>query len=175
MATCRLCLKEKQLIKKSHIIPDFMYRDLYDENHQIFSFNPLELATGKARIKRPSSGDYEGGLLCAACDNNLLGYYENYARKAMYGGLLRQDESPICENFINNEGVRYSVCKNLDYKKYKLFLLSILWRASISSRPLFDAIKLGDHEEKIRLMILNGNPGDISDYPIITLSHITDK
>jgi hypothetical protein len=29
-----------------------------------------------------------------------------------------------------------------DYSKYKLFLLSLLWRASISSRSLFNQIKL---------------------------------
>ena len=34
MGICRLCLEEQALIKKSHIIPEFMYQDLFDENHK---------------------------------------------------------------------------------------------------------------------------------------------
>ncbi|GEM_PF-2942036 len=36
---CKLCLKDKPLIKKSHIIPDFMYREIYDEDNRIVSYH----------------------------------------------------------------------------------------------------------------------------------------
>lgn len=39
MGSCKLCLEEKILLKKSHIIPEFMYKDLYDENHKLISFD----------------------------------------------------------------------------------------------------------------------------------------
>ena len=43
------------------------------------------------------------------------------------------------------------------YVKYPAFkfLLSILWRASVSSKPLFNQIQLGSHEEIIRRMNSN--------------------
>jgi len=174
MGICKLCLKEKQLIK-SHIIPEFLYQELFDENHKIFSFNPLEIGTEMARIKRPSSGEWESNLLCSECDTNVIGSYETYASIAMYGGLLHQNESPIVENFVNQEGIHFTNCKNIDYKKFKIFLLSILWRASISSRQIFSRISLGVHEEQIRQMLLTGNPGDTMDYPIFLMTYKNDN
>jgi hypothetical protein len=33
---CKLCGNNKKLLKKSHIVPDFMYQNLFDEKHRIF-------------------------------------------------------------------------------------------------------------------------------------------
>ena len=54
---CKLCLKEKKLLKKSHIIPKFMYKGLFDENHKILvsKVNPLK------KEKLQSDGAYEKG------------------------------------------------------------------------------------------------------------------
>ena len=175
MGQCKLCRQEKELLKRSHIIPDFMYQELYNEHHQINSFNPLDMLAGKGYVKRPSSGEYEGGLLCSTCDTNVIGLYESYASKASYGGLLHQNESPTCQNYINYEGISFTHCENINYQKFKLFLLSILWRASISSRPMFSNISLGDNEEIIRKMLLAGAPGKNFDYPIFIMTHRTDE
>ena len=152
-----------------------MYQDLYDEKHKMYVFNPIKKAQEKGHVKRPSSGEYEGGILCADCDNVLLGEFETYASKAIYGGALPAKECPTSENCINQHGVKFTKCENIDYAKFKLFLLSILWRASISSRPLFNDIDLGEHEEPIRKMILDRNPGEVSDYPIIFMTYLNDK
>jgi hypothetical protein len=52
----------------------------------------------------------------------------------------------------------------LDYPIFKLFHLSILWRASVSALDDFAGVTLGPHEERLRKMILTGNPGAITDY-----------
>ena len=49
----------------------------------------------------------------------------------------------------------------------KLFLLSVLWRASISSRPFFQYVSLGSFEEKIRRMLIAEDPGAASAYPCV--------
>ena len=152
-----------------------MYRHLSDDNHKLTHFNPVDLSKGEAIVKKPASGEYEGGLLCAECDNKIIGGYEDYAKKAMYGGNLPKDESPVCQNCVNQHNIKYSVCKNINYKKYKLFLLSILWRASISTRQMFNEISLGPHEEALRKMIYEGDPGKVDDYPIAMLTFIADK
>lgn len=175
MTICKLCGQEKELIKKSHIIPDFMYQDLYDDKHKLILFSPHDYINGQAKQKRASSGDYEGNILCNDCDNKLLGGYEDYAAKAIFGGQLPEDERPILTPYRNQHGVEFSGCRNLNYAKFKLFLLSILWRSSISSRKLFTQINLGPHEEVIRQMILNSNPGDVSDYPIFVMTFVNDK
>lgn len=54
-----------------------------------------------------------------------------------------------------------------DYSTIKLFLLSIIWRVSVAKQQGFQHINLGPHEEKIRQMLLDLNPGKQSDYPCI--------
>jgi hypothetical protein len=167
MPVCKLCHKDKPLIKKLHIIPDCMYQELYDKNHKLISVNPKEYIKGEGHVKNPSSGDYEGDLLCCDCDNKILGTYESYASKALFGDDSKFEDLPKAENHKGNNRVQFSICKNVDYKNFKLFLLSILWRASISKRDTFQYVSLGPHEEILRKMIYKGNPGEIDEYPIL--------
>lgn len=53
----------------------------------------------------------------------------------------------------------------VDYAALKLFLLSLLWRMGVSSLHFFREVELGSHEERIRKMLLNDNPGEPSEYP----------
>lgn len=171
---CRLCKKNKNLLKKSHIVPEFFYKRIFDENHKIRMFSPNELFEGKGFVRKPPTGEYESNLLCLECDRNLLGsYYENYASKAIFGGLPVR-ENPTCEIFQNPEGIRFTTVRNISYKKFKIFLLSMLWRASISTRPFFQFVNLGPHEEIIRDMIYNGEPGELEDYPIFIMTLVND-
>jgi hypothetical protein len=54
---------------------------------------------------------------------------------------------------------------NLNYAKFKLFQLSILWRAGVSSS--FRQVQLGPHRERLRAMLLAGEPGSSQDYPTL--------
>lgn len=58
----------------------------------------------------------------------------------------------------------------LDYSKFKLFLFSILWRASISDLDVFKAVSLGRHAENMRQRILALDPGPSDHYPITGLA-----
>ena len=138
-------------------------------------FSPFEMLNGNSYAKRQSSGEWEGGILCPDCDNKLIGGYEDYVNRAMYGGILPSNETPICKKYKNKRGVQYTNCKKISYKKTKIFFLTILWRASISKRPFFNEIKLGPHEEVIRKMILEENAGDVSGYPILFQTFINDS
>lgn len=172
---CNLCKREKDLIKKSHIIPDCMYQELYDDNHKINQFAPTELLAGKGYIKRPSTGEYEGGILCAECENQVLSHFESYGCEFFYSMEIPIERAPKCQNYITKEGQKFSECTNVNYTKLKLFLLSIIWRASISSRDFFSEVDLGEHEEKIRQMILSGEAREKSDYPIMMAHFIKSK
>ena len=49
--------------------------------------------------------------------------------------------------------------------------MSILWRASISSKSFFSEVNLGaTHQEKIRKMVWEGSPKDEMDYPCLLIS-----
>jgi len=89
-----------------------MYQDLFDAKHKMYVFSPSERAKGEGYIKKPSSGEYEGGLLCADCDNKILGDYEDYSSKAIYGGALSANECPTCDNYKNQHGIQFTTCKS---------------------------------------------------------------
>ena len=57
------------------------------------------------------------------------------------------------------------IFEGLDYKKLKLFFLSVLWKMSVSKNNPFSNIKLGSHQEKIRKMLIDSDPGQFWQYP----------
>ena len=154
MGTCRLCLKEKKLIK-AHIIPNFMYRGIKEGNFSRFNKN---LDTGKSFTLPAQTGEFDKSILCEDCDSGILNEkFEKYAKMTL---------------FDNHIGVEYNgnsfICKNIDYSKFKLFLLSILWRSSISNRPFFDRVNLGKKlEERLRKMLYEGNAPKETEYAIM--------
>jgi len=167
---CKLCKREKNLLKKSHIIPNFLYKELYDKQHKI---NILDIFS-KDEIKkpiRPSTGEYEQFILCSECDNNIIGRYESYC------SIIIQNKDNKIKNkiIINNKGNRFNEISNIDYTKTKLFLLSLLWRMSISSRDIYKDVNLESWEEQIRNQIIDDNPKKDNNIPIIILSWKNDK
>ena len=156
---CKLCKKKKELCNQSHIIPDFMYQDLLVEKGKM-----IKAQSGKRLEKAKSiqTGDFDKHILCEDCDNRVIGQYESYASKVLYGGKI-----PLTmENFKAGDH-EYMEVKNINYKKFKLFLLSILWRASISDRDFFSEVSLGPYEEQLRRMVLNGDAGNVNEFPFI--------
>lgn len=57
----------------------------------------------------------------------------------------------------------------VDYKRFKLFQLSLLWRAGVARQPSFAGVELGRHEAKLRGMLLSGQPGEPMDYPCLLI------
>lgn len=162
---CKLCNSDKKLLKKSHIIPEFMYQDLFDDKHRIFEV--LLKPNSQLKNKTRQSGGYDKNLLCDDCDNKVLGSLESYASLALYGGIeltIDRRSNPNSSAYINIKGI--------DYQKFKLFLLSIVWRASISNLPIFQNVKLGGHESIIRKKIFTNSPGVSAEYPCAIFTHL---
>ncbi|MEC3964544.1 hypothetical protein [Flagellimonas halotolerans] len=161
---CKLCEEEKKLIKTSHIISDFLHANLYDEKHKLRAFDSKDLKSDNPQISKPSSGSYEGGILCNKCDNEIIGVYETYISRVLKNNLK---EKINCENNTNDEGLNFINVSNLDYKKTKLFLLSLLFRSHISSRVEYKEVNLGPYADKIRKQILENNPSKENDIEIV--------
>jgi hypothetical protein len=178
MTICKLCKKNTTLLKRSHIIPDFYYREcrLYDENHQLELLQANRTTRKIEHHKIQNSGIYDKGILCSTCDNKVLGKLESYLRPLLFGGIIGIEGNPTFKNFIDPKGKKYIQCTNISYIKAKLGLLSILWRASISQNPFFKDVKLGaELEEELRIMLLENDPKEITKIPIICLSIVSQK
>ena len=52
------------------------------------------------------------------------------------------------------------------YASFKLFLLSVLWRASVCQHGAFASTTLGQHERTVKAMLLSRDPGASGDYPV---------
>lgn len=145
---CSLCLQEKKLVK-SHIIPEFCFKPVYDD--KIHEYHILSTAQNENNYKR-QKGIWER-LLCWDCEQ-YLSRFETYAAK-----IIRED---IYKRFFCSENP--ILISGIDYQKFKIFQLSILWRASISKNTFYSGVNLGPHEDKIREMILHTQPGHSYEY-----------
>lgn len=172
---CKLCGLSKPLLSKSHIIPEFMYSGFYDEHHRMYMVSSEELPKDHPQLTRPQSGQWECGILCQDCDSGIIGKYEDYARKLLFADKLPDSLKPSRELFNGPDGTVYNIFKNVDYKKFKLFVLSMAWKMGISSRPLFKDVRLGEEAEPLRRMIHEGNPKEPNEFPILLFSWINDK
>ncbi len=158
---CSLCLQEKEL-KNSHILPEFMYQNLYDSDPKryfIFKANKDGFLKSKPKIKQKGVREH---LLCDECELKLS-RYENYATETIYGKNFRNKayqvkaiEYPDMQHFIH-------VFAGFEYSKFKIFLLSILWRIIISKTfntpPIEDSIV-----EKLRYSIFEEKPLEENDF-----------
>ena len=144
---CQLCGGDKKLIK-AHIIPEGFFRPLRSERRgpEIHTNTPGEYA------KRAPVGIYDTGILCAECDNRLAPW-DNHVQQVLLQGF--SEELAVYEN---RQKVAYNIV-NFDYKLLKLFFISLLWRASISTHKFYQHIAVGPFEPKLKKMILSEEPG----------------
>lgn len=152
---CRLCLNEKVLLKKSHILPKFILNKVLNKHKEGF----VVMGIDTSNQKKVFDNAYEPNILCNYCDNKILGGYEDYGSKFLFGPLGKKD-------IISHENFQtYIDVKNVDYQKLKMFILSILWRSSISK--IFNEVKLSERqEEELRQILLSNQAISQNFYPV---------
>lgn len=134
---CKLCVEYKQLVK-SHIVPQFLYKRVRDNNHKILKAN-----ISKSWVYMNYGGDTER-LFCEDCEK-IIKRYEDYFYEVWY-------KNSVIPSIIETENIHIEV----DSQLFLLFHFSILFRMSISSLSFFGAVDLGEkNNENIRKMLLN--------------------
>jgi hypothetical protein len=173
---CKLCGKT-DLLKASHIIPDFFVRGLEHKlptgsegNLQPFSMllsTQTEMEGGaKQRGYWEKILGMKEYLLCGACEGKFS-TNETYVRNFFYGNNSPLKKIPVgnLTRLQQDNQVLEMRKVVVDYKRLKLFQLSILWRASVAKGSFFKDVNLGDfHEPKIRNLLLSETPGSPTDY-----------
>ena len=139
---CALCLKPAEL-QRSHVIPEFLFATLYDDIHRFHVISTNENEKSKYQQKGPREP-----LLCSKCEEQFS-RYERYASLALNGGTKLGFSVDGAGTFISG----------LDYKLFKLFQMSILWRAGVAKHDFFKLVSLGPHEEFLRRLLIDENPG----------------
>jgi len=149
MPVCKLCRNEVTALINAHVIPKSLWEIDGDQP-------PPRLVTNTADTfpKRVPIGVYDQTIVCETCERRFSPY-DTYAADFL---LNRTNKFEQVRDEIGKLG-GYLV-HNYDYRLLKLFGISVLWRAAVSSHPLFSRVQLGPFEEKARDMLVKGEPGD---------------
>ena len=140
---------------EAHIIPEGFFRRL-DQGS-----GPLRLLSGDDFPRRIRTGIYDSGILCADCEPRF-GPWDTYAQ-----GLLTDDVGRATIQRHGNQIVGYEIGRgDWQYDPLKLFFVSLLWRASVSSQQMFRRIEVGPFEDVARRMLEQGDPGSPQDFAV---------
>jgi hypothetical protein len=158
---CKLCQLGKDL-RRSHIVPEFMYQHLYDNDPKRFytlKIDLEEMDKSTSRIEQKGIREY---LLCDECEGKM-GKYEDYAAETIYAKRLG-NETYITESSASPDH-QYFVYyyAGFDYKSFKMFMMSILWRLLISKSFHTPEVP-ADTLEKLRAALFAENPLAYDDF-----------
>lgn len=142
--SCALCQEEKEL-KNSHIFPNSVFRRIKNAGSGgsliLFDDNPDSLV-------RRSQDSWSEHLLCASCEA-VISNYEKLGLEVLRGA----NPYRISER---SDGV---VLGGHEHQIFKLFLVSLLWRAAASSLPQFAKVVLPSRcEQQARIALLGRKP-----------------
>ncbi len=148
---CCLCGAEPP-IRNSHVIPEFLHSAIYDTKNRALK---MTASTGKST---PVQVGFRAPILGKNCEALVNDEYEQPFRRmwfeegraptGTFGGSVHQIYVP-------------------DYRRFKLFLLSVLFRAGVCTLDPYASVNLGTHENSLREMLLHGDARSPMDYPIL--------
>jgi hypothetical protein len=132
IARCALC-RRFAVLRRSHIVPELLHRPIYDDKHQleVVRHGAIRATTLRRGFREP--------LLCDSCEQHIK-KFEDYLAAPWFSHAARDRE--LSDSVI--------IRARFDYIRLKLFVLSILWRASVSHLADFSDVRLGPHEERMR-------------------------
>jgi hypothetical protein len=164
ISNCKLCDKVTKLCH-SHIIPEFFYKSIYNEDN---TFKSLRIGDNKKSERTEQKGLREY-LFCKNCEGL---FHERYTANVLYN----KGKSGITLKKTGvSKNVSYSQYEGFDYKSFKLFLSSIIWRISISSK--FNTVPIPKEIEiKLKTSLKNQIPLEENELScLLNIIHLDNK
>jgi hypothetical protein len=162
---CPFCqIEVTKFHPNSHIIPEWMYKNSYDEIHRAISLDLDNLE--KDLIQQ----GFRGSFICDECEK-IFSKDDDYGSK-LFANTYKN--SPIKNNLITNtlnhhingEENLITHWESFDFNKLQKFILSVLIRNHLWNRNI-QKIHLNDaHYEAIKNLYLNKFSSDETSYPI---------
>ena len=135
---CKGCDKTAELVK-SHLIPESFVRATDDG-----SGAPIEVTDVVGIFpKRRPIGHYDANILCIDCESKL-----SIADDYGYELFCKRSDQHVPHK--RDGSILYYTVEDVDSVLLHRFLVSMLWRFSISTIPFANLIALGPHEEQAR-------------------------
>ena len=173
MITCPLCEKEVQsLHKRSHLVPEWMYRDCYDDNHKM-----INVKVNEKFINKRQKGIY-AEIICADCEH-VSQTYDRYGSIVLTSRTPDASEHKIVvkedlEYYINDQRQEYSLWKNIDFYKFQRFVFASVMRTHLAMKAKGEYLLIDKHFRKMRNIYMDEAVFDDWSYPIL-VSKNTDE
>lgn len=151
MPTCKFCDSAPASVK-AHVIPEsFFVRHGHDAKL-------VDTLSGTYAKKSPI-GVYDKEILCSDCETKF-GPYDEYGYKFFHAETA---------NEVIFEGTKgeAQLIRGFDYRLLNLFVLGVLWRASISNHPFYAGVALGPYEEQVKSYLWSDVPSDPDVFPMV--------
>jgi hypothetical protein len=153
MTICRFC-RNREASVDSHIIPQSFIaaRSVDGEPNYI-------LSSRQEYASKTWTGVYDREIVCLECEAKFS-EFDRYGHRFFHVekfSPMNDEDGNVCAYQLANG----------DAGKLKLFVLSILWRASVSGRPEVRQVDLGRWEPEICRMIENKEPGAADRFPVV--------
>ncbi|WKN31349.1 hypothetical protein PZB74_20580 [Porifericola rhodea] len=155
---CLLCQKNKATKKNSHIASKFLGKSILGKTGPRKGYI---LDSSKPHVKPRVFQDSpkESYILCPDCEK-YLECLETYVAENFTKRLLNERFNKNFEYKMNEGGVEYAICKNLNNKLFRLFIISLFWRGSISNEEPFTSFNISE-QDKLRVVLQESNSTDI--------------
>src|SRR5205085_1866871 len=111
-------------------------------------------------------GVYDKTILCRECDN-LFSPWDNHVQE-----VLLHDFGEAATLYHGQTIAGWRIDK-FDYRALKLFFISLLWRASVSTHEFYRRVSVGPFEDELRQMMAGKDPGPAETFAV-TLAKFDD-
>jgi hypothetical protein len=154
---CKFCGCQKPLVR-AHIIPRALYPPDAQGNRMQFVLD----GKGDLPPSRLPNGDYDPQQVRRGCED-LFNETDDYAKRFI---VDRQGEAIR----RSDRGTPYLEYAEVDYRKLKLFFISLLWRAHATSLRAYEQVALGkQYEATAKKMLKAGDPGSPDDFAVFII------
>lgn len=125
---CKLCDQAKEL-QNSHVIGKSIFRAINKNSGKHYGIYTDQEANKVVR----STDQWATPMLCENCESLLNSRYENYSSWAL------RNKQPGVKHQTN---LHYLSIKNVNQKRLLMYVISIFWRAAVSSHKVFKNVQI---------------------------------
>src|SRR5216684_8858107 len=142
---------------KAHIVPQWVGRFIDSPHGANVIISP------KYRTQKFPHGIFDPHILCAKCDGYLNTHYDDPAGEIFRRLRITRKDMNMRETRFTKRGIDCDTICN--------FVLSVLWRASISKRAEC-IISLGKYEDEVRDILFHVKPlSSLSGFEIVVIRY----
>jgi hypothetical protein len=155
---CRLCGRDRIPLVKAHVIARSFFHALRGHEKYVIQMRATRESLENEYFQ---AGVADPNILCEECERRFT-VWDTCGFQVL--------SQPLTNPILSSDGRNTPLAApihDLDYANFALFVLSVLWRASVSKAAFFKTVSLGPFERRIRDLLWNNRSPDPAEYAIV--------